>query len=474
MSAPIVWIFFPAGAAMALYVIRRWERVTHFLGIAIVLTLAALAWQLPIDQPIRLGIPGMPAFRLQESFPILGQEFIITAASQPALVLIYLAISMWFGGALIANADRLFIPLGMAVAALLTASIAIQPRNFAVLLVEIVALICVPILSPPGKPVRRGALRFLVFQTIGMIFILLADWMLSAIALNPDNAEFLSSAAVILGLGFALIAAIFPFHTWIPMLAEEAHPYAAAFVFFILPTTLSFLGLSYLGAYPELGSNPVIYTAIGWAGVIMALSGGGWALFERHLGRIMGYAAIHQIGMGLLAISLIGVAPRSSPIAGIFFAQLFPQLAGVTVWALALSAIGQKYPNLQFRAVQGIAHKMPIATTCLALASFSLAGAPLLASFPGNIALWSALTKVSLPFALGSLLGSILLFAAALRTVAVLVMTPEPEDWKISESGFKPIFLVTGVLILLLLGLAPQRFLPVLTNLASIFISQGP
>ncbi len=133
MNAPTVWIFIPAAVAIILYIIRRWERVIHFYGIVTVLTLAFLAWQLPIDQAFSLGIPGIPAIRLQENFPILGQEFVITAASQPALILIYLGISMWFGGALIAGVNRLFIPLGLAVAAFLTASITIQPKTFSVL-----------------------------------------------------------------------------------------------------------------------------------------------------------------------------------------------------------------------------------------------------------------------------------------------------------------------------------------------------
>ena len=159
MNAPTVWIFIPAAAAILLYLLRRWERVIHFSGIVTVLMLALLAWQLPIDQPFNLGIPGVPAIRLQESFPILGQQFVITAASQPALILIYLGISMWFGGALLANVDRLFIPLGLGIAALLTASITIQPKTFSILLVEMVALLCIPILTPPGKPIRRGVLR---------------------------------------------------------------------------------------------------------------------------------------------------------------------------------------------------------------------------------------------------------------------------------------------------------------------------
>lgn len=474
MNAPVVWIFIPAFIAILLYIARRWERLMHFFGIITVITLAFLAWQLPIDQPFSLGIPGVPPIRLDESFPILGQEFVITEASQPALILIYLGISMWFGGALIAGVNRLFIPLGLAMAALLTASITLQPRTFSTILVEIVALLCIPILTPPGKPIRRGVLRFLVFQTLGMILILLADWMLKSTIINPNNTDILPGSVFILGLGFMLIAAIFPFHTWIPMLAEEAHPYEAAFVFFIFPTSLSFLGLNYLSTYPYLGTSPFVYNVIALSGLFMVITGGGWALFERHLGRIFGFAVMTQIGMGLLAISLTGTVPRNSPVAGIFFAQLFPQLIGFAVWALALSSISQKQADLRFHTVQGVARQQPVASITLAIASFSLSGAPLLASFPAFSSIWANLANISPAYAVSALIGCALLFASTLRSIAVMVMSPEPTLWKFSEKGLRPIFLVTGTFFLFYLGLMPQSYMSMLTNLASIFIFRGP
>jgi hypothetical protein len=66
------------------------------------------------------------------------------------------------------------------------------------------------------------------------------------------------------------------------------------------------------------------------------------------------------------------------------------------------------------------------------------------------------------------------LFASALRSVAVLVMSPESTPWKFTETGFKPILLAAGSLVLFLLGLFPQTYMSILTNLAAIFIFQGP
>lgn len=474
MTAPLIWIYIPLGFALVLYFLRRWERVSYTVGVSLMVSLAALAWLIPVDQPIQLGIPGVQPFRILESAPILGYTFTITLASQPFLIVVFLGMSMWFGGAYLAKSDRLFIPLATAVSGFLTASFAIQPKSLAVVLVEMVALLCVPILAPPGKPIGRGVLRFLVFQTLGMMFVLIADWMLHSYFMTPENAQLLPTASLFLGLGFALMGAIFPFHTWIPMLAREAHPYAAAFVFFLLPAALSFLGLDYLRSLGDLEITSFIYFAVRLAGILMVISGGLGALFDRHLVRIMGFAGIVQIGMGLLAISLIGILEHNSPLAGLFFAQLFPQLVGFSIWALSLSTLRLKVPELIFRNVQGIAHSMPLTIASLTLASFSIASVPLLASFPGNLMLWSALAEDHLAYAILSLLGNVFLFAAALRSATVFVMSPEQTSWKINERGFQPILLAAGVAILIIIGLIPQQFLPLLTNLASIFIYQGP
>ncbi len=474
MSAPLVWIFFPGVASILLYIFRHWERLIHFFGILIVVILTLLAWQMPIDQPVVLGIPGVPPLLLQESFPIFGQEFLITAKSQPALVFIYLAISMWFGGALIAGVDRLFIPAGLAIAALLTASITIQPPTFSILLVEMVALFCVPILSPPGKRYPRGILRFLIFQTLGMMIILLADWNLGFSFLAIENPSSPGIGLALLGLGFALIMGIFPFHSWIPMIAEETHPYAAAFVFFIYPTSLFFLLLNYLNTYSLSSSAQLIYSMVSYGGLVMTLVGGLWALFERNLSRILGFSVIAEIGIGLLAISLTGMVPRGSAVTGIFFALLFPQLVSFAVWALALSIIASKVPDLSYRSVRGIAYQYPIATAGLVFASFSLAGAPFLASFPSFFALWSELVSIIPTVAGMALLGVVLLFTSYLRVAAVLVMSPEPTQWQISENGLKPVLLVLGTIAIIVLGNAPQFYMELLTNLASIFISTGP
>ena len=257
MNAPTIWIIFPGIAAGLLYLLRRWKRATHLTGVILALLLAWLAWKLPIGESLSLvPIGWLPSLNLTDTMTILGRRFILDSAAQPFLIFIYLGIALWFGGAYIARTGILFIPVGLAIAALLTAALAVEPFLYAALLIEMAALACLPILSPPGKPVGRGVLRFLTFQTLGVPFILYAGLLLSGVQTTPENPNLVIRIAILMVLGFALFTAIFPFHTWIPMIAEETNPYTAAFVFFFIPGIVSLFALEFLNRYPWLQAEP--------------------------------------------------------------------------------------------------------------------------------------------------------------------------------------------------------------------------
>jgi len=475
MNTPIIWVLLPGIAATLLFIFRRWAPAIYIAGILTAVFLAYLAWTLPIGEPISLlPWPRLPSVRIEDTFIVLGRRFILGNSARPALVLIYLGIALWFGGAYIARVNNMFIPLGLVIASLLTASLAVEPFLYSALLILGVALASVPILSPPGKPVGHGVLRFLKFQTIGVPFILIGGRLLSDLEIDPSDTLLALRVTVMIGLGFALIAAIFPFHTWIPMVAGESHPYAAAFVFFLLPATVSFLAVDYVDRYASLGVSIQIAGALRFLGILMVLTGGLWAAFERHLSRIMGFGAIFEIGMALLALSLAAGRTEITPIQGIYFAQFLPRALGLAIWALALCILSDKTKDLTFDAVAGIAHKMPIVAASVIIATFSIAGFPFLAGFPVNTALWSTLAHVSPGLAILTIVGASGLIIAGLRTLGALVIDPEIREWQITEKIPQIILLTLGWVMLLIIGVLPQLSIPALTNMALIFISTPP
>ncbi len=245
MNAPFLWILFPLAVAAILLLLMRWNLGVSLAGTIIAALLAGLAWFLPLEDQISLGPVG---FGFSDTWSVLGRNFILGAAQRPALVVIYLAAAFWFGAAPIAKANRNFVPLGLAITALLAAIVAVEPFLYAALLIETAVLVSIPMLVPVSQPAGRGILRYLTYLTMGMPFILYTGWMLTGADSGPGDPQLVVRSAVLLGLGFALLLGVVPFHTWIPMLMQESHPYTVAYVLLILTSAISFFGLSFLTA----------------------------------------------------------------------------------------------------------------------------------------------------------------------------------------------------------------------------------
>lgn len=196
----------------------------------------------------------------------------------------------------------------------------------------------------------------------------------------------------------------------------------------------------------------------------MTASGGILGSLQRHLGRILAYAAIAETGLLLLTLGL-----QSADLVYIVFLMLIPRGLEFSVWALALSIIKRNAYPLKFSDVQGMARNYPVATAALIIAHLSVAGFPLLAGFPSRLALWQELSLQSLAASVWVFLGLAGLLIAAIRTLAALVMATEDKRWEVKESWVQISMLGLGIVGLFLLGLFPQILQPYLSSLPKLF-----
>jgi len=203
-------------------------------------------------------------------------------------------------------------------------------------------------------------------------------------------------------------------------------------------------------------------------GLLMVVTGGIWTAFQRHLGRMMAFAAVAETGFILLSLSL-------DPIIGlpIVFLLLIPRGIGLAMWALSLSVLDSNTESLRFSSVQGMARTYPLASAGLILSALSTAGFPLLAGFPPRLALWSSLAQQSLGTGFWLLIGIVGLATGAVRTLAVMVMADEKTAWASRESWAQRGMLGIGMIGLFILGLFPQAANPILDKLPLMFQHLG-
>ncbi len=464
MSAPFLWIILPLIVAGVALLFRN-QRAVTIIGSGTTLFLSLFAMIVPIDTAMLIG----PfSFKLGGTLNVLGRSFVLSATDGPMLVILFGLTTMWFFGAESLGLSRRLIPLGMAILALLVASIAVQPFLYAALLIEIAALLVIPMLQPLNQAPGRGVTRFVIYQTLAMPFILFSGWLLAGLETSPGDVALTAQATAMLTLGFAFLLAVFPLYTWIPMLFEEAPAYLVGFLLWLLPQITALFLMSFLDRYTFLRASADLLNALQIAGLLMVLTGGVWAAFQRHLGRLMGYAVIIETGFMLAALGL----GTSNGIQTIFL-QIIPRGMGFAVWALSLSVIESQVSPPTFTNVQGAARAVPFATGGLILASLSTIGFPLLAGFPTRLALIEGLADVSVAQALLLMLGLLGLLVGTIRTMAVVVMAPADTAWEQRETRIQTILIGLGVLALFLLGIFPQVTQLLLKNLPALFEHLG-
>lgn len=460
MSAPALWIGLPFVAGVLILLLLR-ERYSAYVGGGLAALLSLVALFIPIDTAMLIGTVSV---KIAPAVELFGRSFEFSAADGPLIALIYGLAALWFFGTEASGTAHRFVSLGLMIITLLTASIAVEPFLYAALLLVMAAMLVVPLLVPLFQRPGMGVVRFIIYQALAMPFILFSGWMLAGVEASPSDLSTTVQAGVMLMMGFAFLFAIFPLYNWIPQLMEEASPYATGFLLWVLPTFTVIFALGFLDRYTWLRNTPQITNAILYSGVIMTASAGIFCALQRHLGRILGYAAIAETGLLLIALGL-----QSPNITSIVFLILIPRGLEFSVWALGLSIIKKKAYLLKFSDVQGLARKYPLAVGGMVIAHLSVAGFPLLAGFPSRLALWQELSLQSLAASFWVFLGLVGLLVAAIRTLAALVMAEDDVKWQVNETWVQAGMLGIGTFGLFILGMFPQVLQPFLVNLPALF-----
>lgn len=464
INTPILWVFLPVfiGAVAAVLYRRRILSIllTGITGLA----LGGLAAFFPENMVISIG-PVTLTFI--ENLAILGRQINITYQFLPFVAFIYITTGLWAFVSFPLSVPDSFRPISLFITALLTAALGVAPFLYAALFIEAAILFSVPMLSPFWMETHPGILRFLTLQTLAMPFILLAGWLLSGVETLPPDSPLIGQTMIILGLGFGLWLAVFPFHSWVPMVAQKAHPIPFGFVLFIFPTAIVLFSLNFLDRYTFLRTSQGLFEALRIIGTLMIVLGGLWTAMQENLKRAFGFSSLTETGYLLLAIGLYGQGGLN------WLLMLIPARAlGYLLWGYALSLVETKADALSLDGIKGFAHRFPIIATGLIIAQFSIAGLPLFASFPVKIAVLSAGFNAGMGIGTWSFIGSLGLFFFTIRLLVYLVTPAEHENvskWRVTEKliEFLPILLM--ILVIIFTGLLPNIVLSSILNTLTTF-----
>jgi proton-translocating NADH-quinone oxidoreductase chain N len=318
-----------------------------------------------------------------------------------------------------------------------------------------------------------ATLKYLIMVIIASAFVLLGlsivyslTGTLNYIALRGaiggiagSDLNLLIISFIFIAAGYAIEAAIVPFHFWLPDAYTAAPAPSAAFLsslvdqgsYYIIIRILLFIILP-----PSVGGafNWTLMLAI--MAALTIIVGNVLALIQNNIKRLIAYICVADVGYNLIAIT-------STTQLGLTGNLYFFLIGGLTT-ALAFMAIGiiNRYGFRTLDDFAGVGKKMPWVSLALVIACLSFAGVPPLGGFIAKYFVFTAAISADLAWlAIIGVLTSVIQSAYLFRLINVMYgKTPKNGDTTpIKENLYLliPVFLL--VVAIFILGLFPETVL---------------
>lgn len=446
MSAPVIWIIFPLGAAVGLLFLLSFVKIQRLIAILISFVLTIIAILQPIGNVLRLG---NIVLDFRPDLVLFGRALYLDNGDRFALILIFSTLLFFYLLMDDKTIPAKFVPLSLGISALLVGALAVQPFLYSAVLVELAVLLMVIMVRDRDVDQEKGVIRFLVYLTLAMPFILFSGWILGGTLASPSEESRLLGAAVTLIIGFSIWLAIFPFHSWVPQFSRVVHPYLFGFIFSLLPIVILFIVINYVSSLVWLRTAPYLSPVLSSVGIIMIVTTGFWASVEKDIKRVLAYSVLLETGFSLLMISF-----KTDQGLILFYQSLIPRILGLGLLVYSMSIFTSAGIELTITGVRGVMRDYPFATTGLFVALFTAAGFPLFAAFPFRLELLRQLGSGSVSSVIWTVVGLTGFIIAVIR-IFTFITYPSSEKWQIREKISQVIIIGALIIILLLAGLIP-------------------
>lgn len=320
-----------------------------------------------------------------------------------------------------------------------------------------------------SRPVE-AAFKTMAMYTLGGLLVLIAVGILYGEydALNIAYLSKLITGSLLdrlaLGLllgGLLMKAGAVPAHMWAPDAYGEAP--AVATVVLVANTQAAIYAL--LRVVFTLFGGALAVPSIGWLiaslGAITVLIAVLSAVVQRHLGRLVAYGAVSQLGYMLLAVG-VGVVAAGKGFGevalkgGIF--HMINDLASVGLLFLVVGAVRRAVGTADLLSLGGLGHTLRWESGFFLLGALALAGIPPLNGFVSKFLIYESTFKASPILAAVAIVSSILLLAVVVRAFHGVFLGPKPREVGSSPWGM---LVAMGVLaaIIVVFGLFPGFFI---------------
>ncbi len=457
---PILVLLLPALAAIVTYLVRRWTVVAALTASATAGVVVFLCLRLPLDRSAfilgREVAFGRPVV-------VLGQTLQIDPAGQVWLAFVFALAMILYLFAWRISPGRSFFPFSLSILALYALVILLQVFELSVLVFAMSVAVAVFIIQA-GQPTSiRGAQRYLLVSILAVPLLLTAAWLVDPSLPSIQASELARRALIPAALGFGLLLAAFPFGTWMPAVAADASPVVTAFVFTAGQAVALFLAFFFLRENPWFMDEASTPAVIQLAGLIMAVSGGLMAAVQRDFGRVLGYAALGDLGILLMALTVGG-----SQNVTLTLLHAVSRSVSIMLMAASLAIVRYRVASDRFADLGGVARRLPLATIGLLLGGLALAGFPLTAGFPTHWAVFRAMSSEEQVWMFVLVASSAGIVIGVLRGMHAMLQSKVRE-----EIGGQPAIASAMVLALaalsVALGLYPQLLLVPVSKVAQTF-----
>ena len=373
MNAPIIWIVSPVIVSIFPLFLKN-TRIRIYLFIGISLLFAALTLFFEIDQ---VGETGLFTFGISSVQNVLGRNLSLLENDKFLIFLMFVFNAIWGIVSILIKKTARFIPIGLMYTAFLLAAVSVEPFLYSALIIEIAVILSIPLLVSSQTDSKNGISRYLIYQTLAVPFILLAGWFLAGGEISPVESTQLIQATVLLGLGFVFWLAIYPFHSWVPMVFDETDPINSGYIFLLLQLVFFILILQYIDGFAWLRTYTVFFQALRFLGIIMAGFGSLGLFFEKSIRKLIGYEFLRSTGILLISIGL-----SSAKGITLFSYLIGSRMISFSLLCWSVSHFESIEKRMSVLNLSDLTQKKPIASASFLFSLLSLSGMPLTIGFP--------------------------------------------------------------------------------------------